>query len=225
MAKRKRPEGKASPSAQAAKKKPAGSTEKDRQESEEAGWTDLPLSEITAITIVGCGNPSAQKKIMKGTDQEERQRRVRQFMDYLELMSQRAKTGSKRGCFIVIEEYRDHTSGFELAHFVQIAFNHSSMLIDLPNTTVTKAEAEMILRDKPAFFFASISQTSEGQNSPMAPFKPLQREYAYGDEEIAAEDIAYLFFDVWRFPVDVRLFVTTAAFGTGSQGESHVPID
>jgi hypothetical protein len=46
----------------------------------------------------------------------------------------------------------------------------------------------------------------------------------YGDERSAAENMAFVWFDVWRFPVDSRLYVTAAAFAEQTDWEQGFPI-
>ncbi len=46
----------------------------------------------------------------------------------------------------------------------------------------------------------------------MVKWEPLQKVYLYRDEESAAEDMAFIVFQVWNFPIDSPLYVTAATF-------------
>jgi hypothetical protein len=45
----------------------------------------------------------------------------------------------------------------------------------------------------------------------------LQKVYLYRDEESAAEDMAFIIYQVWKFPVDWPWYVTASAFHTGQR--------
>ncbi len=87
--------------------------------------------------------------------------------------------------------------------------------MDLPNATLFKPEAERILRERSGFFwlcdlpqFTLYEEDVEGHD-------PFRKIYLYADERPAAEDTAYILFDLWKFPMDWRLYVTASAFGDG----------
>jgi hypothetical protein len=46
----------------------------------------------------------------------------------------------------------------------------------------------------------------------MLKWNPLQKIYLYRDELSAAEDMAFVRFQVWNFPLDWCWYVTAAAF-------------
>ena len=46
----------------------------------------------------------------------------------------------------------------------------------------------------------------------MVKWNPLQKVYLYRDEESAAEDMAFILFQIWNFPVDSPLYVKAASF-------------
>ena len=48
--------------------------------------------------------------------------------------------------------------------------------------------------------------------------------YVNGDEESAAQDMAFIWFAVWKFPIDWTFFVTAAAFGGGHRFEQACPL-
>ena len=70
------------------------------------------------------------------------------------------------------------------------------------------------LRDKPQF-------NLQGEPEEYDPFRKV---YPYGDEETAAEDMAFVFFRVWGLPVDTHLYVSSASFGGAYEWEQGAPI-
>ena len=111
------------------------------------------------------------------------------------------------------------------SRFVQFSFNPKWFDIDLPNTTLYRAEAEEILRCRLGFFYVTDRPQFEHPAEKAAEFEPVRRIYLYGDERTAAEDMAFVWFQVWKFPVDWRFFVTAAAFYEGTEWEKDWPLD
>ena len=98
------------------------------------------------------------------------------------------------------------------ARFIQFSFNPPYFDIDIPNTTLYRAEAEIILRRRSGFFYVKDRPQFEHPTGRAEEFVPLRKAYVYGDERSAPEDMAYVWFNVWHFPVDWRFFVKAAAF-------------
>jgi hypothetical protein len=109
--------------------------------------------------------------------------------------------------------------------FVQFSFNPRYFDIDLPDTTLYQAEAAEILACRPGFFYVKDRRQFEHHPEEVTEFNPLRRVYVYGDDRLAAEDMAFIWFDLWRFPVDWRFFVTAAAFHEHTNWESDWPLD
>ncbi|MGA2255577.1 MAG: hypothetical protein ABSG53_13010 [Thermoguttaceae bacterium] len=59
----------------------------------------------------------------------------------------------------------------------------------------------------------------------MVTWNPLQKVYIYRDEESAAEDMAFILFQIWHFPVDSPLYVKAASFHTDHRFECGKRID
>jgi hypothetical protein len=59
----------------------------------------------------------------------------------------------------------------------------------------------------------------------MVKWDPLQKIYLYRDEQSAAEDMAFVVFQVWNFPVDWPLYIKAAAFQTKHRFELGERID
>lgn len=110
--------------------------------------------------------------------------------------------------------------------FIQFRFNERSFDADIPNTTLSRAEAEIILRRRSGFFHAveRLELEHPTNREITKRFGPLRKMYVNGDESCAAEDMAFIWFSVWRFPVNWTFFVTAAAFHGGADWEQGVPI-
>jgi len=109
--------------------------------------------------------------------------------------------------------------------FVQFSFERQWFCVDMPRSTLFKPEAERILRERSGFFylrdlpqFTLYGEDTEGHD-------PFRKVYLYGDERTAAEDMAFIFFDVWKFPVDARLRVKASAFGDGPTWEKRTLLE
>ena len=103
----------------------------------------------------------------------------------------------------------------ESVRYIQIAFLRDCFYLEMPKITLFPNEAALILRQRLGFYYA--------RNRPdlrwvrrnwedIVKWDPLQKVYLYRDEESAAEDMAFIFFQVWKFPVDWRWYITSAAF-------------
>ena len=100
--------------------------------------------------------------------------------------------------------------------------------MDLPNNTVFPQEAEQIFRHLLGFYWAKnrpdlrwVRRNWEN----MVIWEPLQKVYLYRDEESAADDMAFILFQIWHFPVDSPLYVKAASFHTKHCFEHGKQID
>ena len=112
--------------------------------------------------------------------------------------------------------------------YVQFAFSKDCFYVDLSKRTLFPREAELILQQRTGFYWA--------RNRPDLPlvrtnwkdivkWNPLQKLYLYRDEQSAAEDLAFIIFQVWKFPVDSPWCITAAAFHLGHSFESGKRIE
>lgn len=110
--------------------------------------------------------------------------------------------------------------------FLQFRFNRQSFDLDIPNTTLSRAEAEIILRRRSGFFHAveRLDLEHPANREITKRFGPLRKGYVNGDESSAAEDMAFIWFSVWRFPVDWILYVTAVAFHGGHEYEQGLAL-
>ncbi len=97
--------------------------------------------------------------------------------------------------------------------FIQFSFERNWFCLDMPLQTLYRAEAEQILRSRHGFFYLRDRPEFTLKGEDVDGYDPFRKIYVYGDEQSAAEDMAFIFFQVWKFPVDWRFFMTAAAFG------------
>ena len=97
--------------------------------------------------------------------------------------------------------------------FIQFSIERNWFCLDMPLQTLFRAEAEQILRDRMGFFYLKNRSEFTLSGEDVDGYDPFRKVYVYGDEDSAAEDMAFIFFQVWKFPVDWRFFVKAAAFG------------
>lgn len=100
--------------------------------------------------------------------------------------------------------------------YIQFAFRQDCFYMELPNATVTLHEVKQIARHRLGFYWARNRTDLRWVRhnwKDMLKWEPLQKVYLYRDEESAAEDMAFVFFQVWNFPVDSPLYIKAAAFG------------
>lgn len=109
--------------------------------------------------------------------------------------------------------------------FVQFAFWDRFVVCDVPCNTVTRFEGRRIIRDLPGFGYIRERPDYPYYRSDIPRWDPLQKQYLLDDMETAASDAAHIFFNVWMFPVDSRLFVTSGAFEGRHDWESCVPLN
>ena len=151
-----------------------------------------------------------------------RERRIRQFDHYVELMQHRTLDLEKKAdSFLVFSvkappEVRPRIGGAE-NRIVQFAFTENGFYLDLPDTTLTLDEAKLAVAERPGFGFAlNKSKKRLGERQ----FDPVQRQYQYAQHRIAAEDAAYVFFDLWKAPLDAYIMVSAATFETSHRWET-----
>jgi hypothetical protein len=122
----------------------------------------------------------------------------------------------------------DWQGGEDQSRFIQFAFKRDCFYMELPNNTVFPPEVEQILRHSMGFYWAQDRpdlRWVRGNWKDMVKWNPLQKVYLYRDEQSAAEDMAFILFQVWNFPVDSPLYVKAAAFQTNHRFERGKRID
>lgn len=115
-------------------------------------------------------------------------------------------------------------AGDDDSRFIQFSAERQWFCLDMPRQTLERAEAGDILRYRKGFFYLSDRQEFTLHEEDVDGHEPFRKVYVYGDEDSAAEDMAFIFFQVWKFPVDARFYVTSAAFNGKHAWEKGVPI-
>ena len=122
----------------------------------------------------------------------------------------------------------DWHGGDTPSRFIQFAFMPECFYLELPNNTIFPPEDVLILRQKMGFYWAK-DRTDlwwvRNTMKDMEKWNPLQKIYIYHDEESAAEDMAFILFQVWMFPVDSPLYVKAGSFEAGHRFEDGKRID
>ena len=142
----------------------------------------------------------------------EHERRIRQFEHYLGLMEHRALLLVKSKCFVIFSVPAPRAIRRRIANsttrIVQFAFMTGGFYLDLPDSTLTPEESRVAVQ-RPGFGFAldnPLKRPDERQHD------PIQRQYQYSEQRAAAEDAAFVFFDLWQMPLDAWFKVHAAAF-------------
>ena len=140
----------------------------------------------------------------------ERNRRVAQLARYLKLMQERRKAQDDGSCFLICnvgdETGEAASDGDPLT--LQFCFKDKWFAVDIPSTCVQPADARKILRRRGFYREADRPDVGLSNKQQIAEFDPIGKKYIYGDEREAAEDAAYILFDVWQLPPDKELFVS-----------------
>jgi len=121
------------------------------------------------------------------------------------------------------EGWRKDDSG---ERFIQFAFAGPLFCVDMPMPTLAKAEAQRILTERSGFrYMADWRKFPMYSPKAVRAFNPVDKLYMCGDEAAAAEDAAFIFFDVWNFPVDWKFFVTACAFNSKARLAKDAPME
>jgi hypothetical protein len=119
-----------------------------------------------------------------------------------------------------VESGRSGGSPDESPRYIQFAFMRDCFYLDLSNNTVYPNEVEQIFQYRQGFFYARNRTDLKWVRAnwdAIVKWDSLQKVYLYRDEESAAEDMAFIIYQVWKFPVDWPWYVTASAFHTGQR--------
>lgn len=139
------------------------------------------------------------------------------------MQAQRQSSGED--CFLVVEEpapafFQLHSaveqlhsvmanprSGKQVGNdsfirFVQVGFGEKTMLLEIPNTTISLSETEILFTSRSGFAH-EVAPLGEPNS-----FNPVQKIYRNDQERQLIEDIAYIFFELWRHPIGIALKLT-----------------
>lgn len=158
-----------------------------------------------------------------------RARRISQFVRYLKLMDERAHAEGGGSCFLIISQPEDawkRDNPDDKPRLVQFCFQEKWFAIDVPSTNIDPAEAERIVRQRRGFYREAerpgVGVTTSVND--LVQFDPIGKKYIYGDEREAAEDAAYVLYDVCGLSPDAELLVKASAFD-GPTWEKNKPLE
>lgn len=92
--------------------------------------------------------------------------------------------------------------------FAQLWFARDWFFVELPSTTLARAEADRILRERTGFRFIGTGAPLHNTEATVRKFNPFVKLYLHGDERLAGEELAYILFDVLRLPLETGLLAT-----------------
>jgi hypothetical protein len=116
----------------------------------------------------------------------------------------------------------------ESFRYIQFTFRQDCLYLELLNSTLFPHEADIILQQRPGFYWARNRLDLRWVRAcwkDMLKWDPLQKVYLYRDEESAAEDMAFILFEVWKFLVDWRWYIKAASFHIEHRFEQGKPLN
>ena len=135
-----------------------------------------------------------------GPEPPSRQRYINAFKQDLEVMTERVKDGD---CYVVFEFFKKKVSkSHDTGRFIAVWFRANEFYLDLPKMTLPAPESKTLVSNKPDFYFGRLRKATKDRRG-AREHNSMFRDYEYGQEEIAAADMAFLAFDLWKLPVDV----------------------
>ena len=162
-------------------------------------------------------------------DNEARRRRTAREIPVTTAVAVEVGAPGEGLCFVELwpleSEPRGREGGDPFGRYIQFSFEQKWFCIDMPNATLSRRQAEEVMECRNGFFYVQGMPQFELEGEGVQEWDPLRKVYLYGDEASAAEDMAFVFFQVWNFSVSTRLYVASAAFGGNRRWEDGVPID
>lgn len=96
----------------------------------------------------------------------------------------------------------------EAPRFAQLWFSKDWFFMELPSTILAEPEADRILRERTGFRFLGTGAPLHNTEATVHAFNPFTKFYLHGDEQLASEELAYVWFDVWGLPLESGLLAT-----------------
>lgn len=161
-----------------------------------------------------------------------RERVVARMADYLHRMKDRANNEARSHCFIVFSDRassgkaRRKQGAFgkqqPLRRMIQLCFHEDWFAVDIPNTNILPREAERLVQERPGFYReAEKPDAGVSDVDQIVEFDPVGKRYSYGQEQEAAEDAAWVLFDLWGLRPGQPLYVSASSFKTDHQWEQN----
>ena len=197
--------GKANPKAvieeaERPKQEPAGENEEEED--------DAAAKEATPVRRVLPKFRGARRKV-----------RVDQFVRQLKLMDRRTHEEAKGSCFLTIAQpfdpsvHEQNPEAHDGPRVVQFCFEDKWFAIDIATTCLRPEDAAEILKQRRGFYREAENPDTGVTTSAndLVQFDPIGKKYIYGDEQEAAQDAVYVFYDVWGLSPQDELLVTASA--------------
>jgi len=146
------------------------------------------------------------------------EKRVAEFHLRLSSMNHRAHDIVQGSCFMCFKYRGDNQD----ERFIQFSFEKENFHLDMPCQTLSKIDAEKLIAEHKGFFYLSKAPEFMLHNEDVAGFDPFRAVYFYGDERSAAKDMAHIFFDLWKLPIDAQIYVTAASFSGKHEWENNI---
>ncbi|MCE9582758.1 MAG: hypothetical protein K8T20_09715, partial [Planctomycetes bacterium] len=96
--------------------------------------------------------------------------------------------------------------------FMQFGFCEKWFFMEMTISTLAASEAARLLDERTGFRYAGTGQPWGYRTTLVRRHDPFGKVYLYGDEGVAAEDAAWVWFNLWKFPLDSALLVRAASF-------------
>jgi hypothetical protein len=144
-------------------------------------------------------------------------RRAARFEGWLKLMYRRTHQIRHGDCYIIFDiadaDCGDWRKRGEEGRYVQFLFRRDWFMVDLPNSTLLKSEAERLLRERSGYFWQRDQPKRTNSPQYIPEFDPLNKAYLYRDERSAALDVEWLLSNVWGIRHDAKITVRAESFG------------
>jgi len=157
--------------------------------------------------------PHRRRTSAVGNTEAAKKQRIRQFTEFLRRMEKRTREEVKGSCFLIIGKSRPGSRGKDLWG-VQFCFERDWFAMDIPNTDIVPEDAARVLKERRGFY-REAERPDAGVTTNVADlvqFDPIGKKYIYGDEQEAAEDAAYVLFDVMEIRPTTQIRVRASAF-------------
>ena len=155
--------------------------------------------------------------------------RTGQFMRYLQTMDKRVHEEAKGSCFLIFSRPTapgENQDPHDKPKMVQFCFEEKWFAIDVTSDILSPEDAARIVRERRGFYreaeHPEAGVTTDVND--LVQYDPVGKKYIYGDEREAAEDAAYIFYNVWGLAPETELLVTASAFG-GLAWDKGAPLE
>ena len=100
--------------------------------------------------------------------------------------------------------------------YLQFAFMKQTFYMDLPKNTLWPDEARQLLSQRSGFFYLRDRRfpwmSFDAWHGLVSTWNPVQKEYINSDPRTAAEDMAFILYTLWRFPLDWQFYHRALVF-------------